>query len=70
MTLPIPERACGIPPLEEGRTAGITVDIETLRRDYLDEMDWTQGAAIPTREKLIALGLEDVADDLWPSGDV
>ncbi len=66
VTLPIPERAYGIPPLEEGPTAGITADIETLRRDYLDEMGWTQDAAIPTRERLIALGLEDVADDLWP----
>lgn len=62
---PIPERAYGIPPLEEGPTAGVTVDVETMRREYLDEMGWTQDAAVPTREKLIALGLGDVAEDLW-----
>lgn len=65
VTTPIPERAYGLPPLEDGPTAGITVDIETLRRDYLDEMGWTRDAAVPTREKLIALGLDDVAEELW-----
>lgn len=65
ITTPIPERAYGIPPLEDGPTAGVAVDIETLRREYLDEMDWTHDAAAPTREKLIALGMDDVAKDLW-----
>lgn len=65
ITTPIPERAYGMPPLEDGPTAGITVDIESLRREYLGEMGWTQDAAVPTREKLIALGLDDVAEDLW-----
>jgi len=62
---PIPERAYGLPPLEEGPTAGVTVELETLRRDYLDAMGWTQDAAIPTRKRLMDLGLDDVAADLW-----
>jgi aldehyde:ferredoxin oxidoreductase len=65
ITTPIPKRAYGIPPLDAGPTAGITVEIETMRREYLDEMDWTHDAAVPTREKLVALGLSDVAEDLW-----
>ncbi len=65
ITTPIPERAYGIPPLDDGPTAGFTVDLETMRREYLDEMGWTHDAAVPTRERLIALGLQDVAEDLW-----
>ena len=46
-------------------TAGFSADIETLRRAYLNEMDWTHDAAVPKREKLIELGLDDVSEDLW-----
>jgi aldehyde:ferredoxin oxidoreductase len=65
ITTPIPKRAYGIPPLDEGPTAGVTVDMDTMRQEYLDEMGWTHDAAVPTRERLIALGLGDVAEDLW-----
>jgi len=61
---PLPMRAFGIPPLEAGPTAGFTVDIDTMRREYLDVMDWSHDAAVPSREKLEALGLKDVAEDL------
>ncbi len=61
----IPERAYGIPPLQEGPLKGITVEIETMLQEYLDEMGWTQDAAVPRREVLERLGLKDVADDLW-----
>jgi hypothetical protein len=30
---------------------------------YKIEMEWTHDAAVPTRDKLIALGLDDVAED-------
>jgi aldehyde:ferredoxin oxidoreductase len=62
----IPERAYGRPPLPDGPTAGIQVDIEELQSEYLDDVGWTQDAAVPRREVLERLGLEDVADDLWP----
>jgi len=65
LATPIPKRAYGVPPLEEGPTAGFTVEAETLCREYLEEMDWTHDDAVPSREKLIALGLVDVARDLW-----
>ena len=65
VTQPIPARAYGIPPLSDGPTAGITVQIEQMTREHLDEMGWTRDAAIPRRETLERLGLPDVARELW-----
>lgn len=61
----IPKRAYGMPPLEEGPTAGVTVEIDTLLKEHLEEMDWDPESAKPRAEKLIELGMEDVAQDLW-----
>jgi len=65
VTQPTPSRAFGLPPLADGPTAGITVQIDQLLREHLDTMGWTQDAAIPTRETLERLGLHDVAQALW-----
>ena len=62
---PIPGRAYGIPPLPDGPTAGITVQIEQMLREHLEEMGWTQDAAVPRREVLEGLGLGEIAQDLW-----
>lgn len=62
---PIPERAFGIPPLPDGPTARITVQIEQMVREHLEEMGWTQDAAVPRRDVLERLGLGDIAKDLW-----
>jgi len=64
VTQAIPWRAYGVPPLPDGPTAGITVQIEQMLREHLDHMGWTQDAAIPMRETLERLGLADVAQDL------
>ncbi|MFW6082986.1 MAG: aldehyde ferredoxin oxidoreductase C-terminal domain-containing protein, partial [Chloroflexota bacterium] len=61
----IPKRAYGMPPLEEGPTAGVTVEIDTLLKEHLEEMDWDPESAKPNAERLIELGMEDVAQDLW-----
>ncbi len=37
-------------------------DIEKLKDDYYDERGWSKEEGIPTKEKLIDLGLEDIAD--------
>jgi aldehyde:ferredoxin oxidoreductase len=65
VTQPIPSRAYGVPPLPDGPTAGVTVDVETMLREHLEEMAWTPDGAIPGREVLERLGLGDVARDLW-----
>jgi aldehyde:ferredoxin oxidoreductase len=61
----IPDREIGKPPLEKGPLAGVTVDVETQRRDYLKAMDWDIDTAKPSKRKLLELGLDDVAKDLY-----
>jgi aldehyde:ferredoxin oxidoreductase len=62
----VPGRVYGNPPPKEGPLAGITVDEETLDSEYLDAMDWDLKTAKPSKKKLLALGLGDVAEALWP----
>lgn len=62
---PIPKRAFGKPPLPDGHTAGIDVQIDQLLRETLDDFGWTLGAAKPKRAVLKRLGLDDVAKELW-----
>jgi aldehyde:ferredoxin oxidoreductase len=61
----VPDRALGIPPQKEGPLAGITVDEGTMDRDYLIAMDWDLKTAKPSQQKLLELGLDDVARELW-----
>jgi aldehyde:ferredoxin oxidoreductase len=61
---PAPPRVVGHPPLTEGPTKGITVDVDTLRRDFLTAMEWDLVTLRPNARRLNELGLQDVADDL------
>jgi aldehyde:ferredoxin oxidoreductase len=54
----------GKPPLEAGPLAGVTIDQDTVNREFLEAMDWDLETTRPSRQKLLALGLEDVADSL------
>jgi aldehyde:ferredoxin oxidoreductase len=63
--LALPGRIYGTPPLSSGPTKGITVDIQRLLSEHMEEMDWDRLTAAPSRRKLEALGLHDVAADLW-----
>lgn len=65
VTQPIPERAFGRPPLPDGPTAGIKVEIEQMQQEHLEEMGWTLDAAVPQRDVLERLGLGDLAQDFW-----
>lgn len=61
----IPGRLLGKPPLKEGPLAGVTIDENTLVKDYLRAMDWDLGTCRPSRLKLHGLGLDDVAGELY-----
>lgn len=65
VTQPVPLRAFGKPPLPDGPTAGIDVQIDQMLKETLEDFGWTQDAAKPTRAVLARLGLADVAADLW-----
>ena len=64
MEYQVPNRALGIPPLKEGPLAGITIDENTMDRDYLVAMDWDPVTTKPSKKKLQELELEDVAKEL------
>jgi len=61
----VPGRVVGIPPLKEGPTAGFTLDEQNLDRAFLLEMKWDTQTARPEKNKLIELGLQDVAETLY-----
>jgi aldehyde:ferredoxin oxidoreductase len=62
----IPGRIYGHPAPKRGPLAGITVDEDTLYSEYLTAMDWDLKTAKPSKKKLLELGLDDVAKELWP----
>jgi len=59
-------RVIGKPPLKEGPAAGVTVDEDTMIKEYFNAMDWDLKTAKPSKNKLLELGLDDVAKELWP----
>jgi len=64
--LVVPGRVLGKPPQQVGPVAGKEVDMKTLAKDYLTAMDWDVDTGKPSKKKLMELGLNDVAQVLWP----
>jgi aldehyde:ferredoxin oxidoreductase len=52
-------------PLSTGGTEGFVPDIRAMLTAYYEARGWDEKTGYPTREKLIDLGLDDVAKDLW-----
>jgi aldehyde:ferredoxin oxidoreductase len=68
-------RIIGNPPLEMGPHANKTVDLKAEIYWNLGALDWDRVTTKPSKKKLLELGLNDVAKDLWEepvksSGDV
>ncbi len=57
----ISDRAVGLPPLEAGPTAGVTVEMEKLTTEYFEDMGWDLETGRPSVERLRQLGIEDLA---------
>jgi aldehyde:ferredoxin oxidoreductase len=65
----ISDRIIGVPPLQEGPTAGVTVDAKMLADNFFRELGWNLDDAVPTKESLERVGgLESVIKDLYPNG--
>ncbi|MFC1947152.1 aldehyde ferredoxin oxidoreductase family protein [Chloroflexota bacterium] len=58
-------RIPGIPPQEEGPVAGVTKNVAAEAYWNLGALDWDMETTKPSRKKLIELGLDDVAEELW-----
>jgi len=52
-------------PLAGGGTEGYVPDLRAMLTAYYQARGWDAQSGYPRREKLIALGLEEVAADLW-----
>ena len=63
---PIHPRIVGKPPQSVGPLAGVTADIEAQVYWSLGALDWDRVTTKPSKAKLLSLGLDDVAKDLWP----
>jgi len=61
----LPERVRGNPPLTSGANANITIDIDSLRKDYFKEMNWNLNDGRPSKNKLEELDLNYVINDLY-----
>jgi aldehyde:ferredoxin oxidoreductase len=51
--------------LKEGTSAGVVPDMDGMLKEYYDFMQWDWDSGKPKRDKLVELGLDDVAQDLW-----
>lgn len=54
----LPKRMVGIPPQSEGPLKGVTIDIDTLTKEYRKAMGWDPDTGHPTEASLTKLGLE------------
>ncbi len=59
-------RIPGRPPQTEGPNAGITMNVEAEAYWNLGALDWDMETTKPSRKKLLELGLDDIAEELWP----
>ena len=59
-------RIIGRPPLDAGPLAGASADIEAQSYWGLGALDWSRSTTKPSQKKLLELGLDDIAKELWP----
>ena len=61
-------RIIGEPPFTSGPLANATLNIDAEVYWLLGTMDWDWESTKPSKIKLLYLGLEDIAKDLYPEG--
>ncbi len=57
-------RLTGNPPLSAGNVRGVTVDADTMIREYCDALRWNKETARPDPARLRELGLDDLIADV------
>jgi len=66
MPFKYPDRMLGKPPKTVGPRAGTTMTEAEIFNEYLEAMDWDINTGKPSKERLLELGLDDVARVLYP----
>jgi aldehyde:ferredoxin oxidoreductase len=61
----MPGRMLGSPSFKEGPLMDVSLDREDLLKTYFAALGWDERTARPKRGKLLELGLEDLAKQLW-----
>ena len=56
----LPKRMLGQPPQEEGPVAGVTLDVDSLAREYRQAMGWDPDSGQPEESTLEKLGLKQL----------
>ncbi|HSW58687.1 MAG TPA: aldehyde ferredoxin oxidoreductase C-terminal domain-containing protein [Dehalococcoidales bacterium] len=59
-------RILGRPPFKEGPLPVVSPDIEGQIAVNLKALDWDPVTTRPSRKKLLELGLNEIADEVWP----
>jgi aldehyde:ferredoxin oxidoreductase len=62
-------RISGNPPQEDGPLAGVSIDPRVQAYWNLGALDWDSETTKPSKKKLLELGLDDIADELWPPNE-
>jgi aldehyde:ferredoxin oxidoreductase len=52
-------------PLADGGTEGHVAELEPMLREYYAHRDWDWETGKPSRKRLVALGMPEIANDLW-----
>ncbi|MDP8012012.1 MAG: aldehyde ferredoxin oxidoreductase family protein [Thermoplasmata archaeon] len=55
----LPDRARGMPPHQEGPLKGITLDVDSLVKEYYNAMEWDIKTGMPSKRKIEDLGLDE-----------
>jgi aldehyde:ferredoxin oxidoreductase len=56
----LPDRMAGLPPQEDGPLAGVTIDVDSLAREYRQAMGWDPDSGQPEGSTLEKLGLTEL----------
>jgi aldehyde:ferredoxin oxidoreductase len=59
-------RTYGDPPQKEGPLAGVTIDTKAQNYWNLGALDWDMATTKPSKKKLMDLGFNEIAEELWP----
>jgi aldehyde:ferredoxin oxidoreductase len=68
LQLPFPAVSIGTPPLADGPTKSLSVDLDLITREFCSEMQWDLNTGMPSGERLKELGLPNLVNE--ESGNV